>query len=118
MLLLVSICHVYYLSFAVPACRDFLGYYSALGLSPSGDGPSQQDIKRAFRRAALEWHPDRQQVMNSSTFAAGLSSHCNGAGRCLTWQWLGHPAACMQAGDWQKLRHMHGSACLCCRRVA
>lgn len=41
--------------------RDFLGYYSALGLSPNGDGPSQQDIKQAFRKAALEWHPDRQQ---------------------------------------------------------
>ena len=51
--------------FGGPACRDFLGYYSALGLSPNGDGPSQQDIKQAFRKAALEWHPDRQQVVNA-----------------------------------------------------
>ncbi len=38
---------------------DFKGYYSALGLDPSGERVSQDDIKRAFREAAKKWHPDR-----------------------------------------------------------
>jgi hypothetical protein len=37
---------------------DFLGHYEALGLA-GGAGASQEDVKRAFRAAALRWHPDR-----------------------------------------------------------
>jgi curved DNA-binding protein CbpA len=39
---------------------DYLGYYRALGLE-QGVGVTLQleDIKKAFRNAALRWHPDR-----------------------------------------------------------
>eukprot|EP00887_Chlorella_sp_A99_P001330 scaffold14.g1330.t1 len=37
---------------------DFLGYYRLLGLD-AAHGPSGEDIKRAFRVAALRCHPDR-----------------------------------------------------------
>ncbi len=43
--------------------RDFLGYYAMLGLDvEAGAGVSEGDVKRAFRQAALRWHPDRQKV--------------------------------------------------------
>ncbi len=43
--------------------RDFLGYYAMLGLDvEAGGGVSEGDVKRAFRQAALRWHPDRQKV--------------------------------------------------------
>ena len=38
---------------------DYKGYYKTLGLDPAGGGVSQEDIKKAFRKAALQWHPDR-----------------------------------------------------------
>jgi hypothetical protein len=41
---------------------DFLGYYGRLGLDASGRAVSEADIKRAFREAALLWHPDRQKA--------------------------------------------------------
>lgn len=43
--------------------RDHLGFYHLLGLEAGQGGGgqvSQEDIKRAFRRAALRWHPDKQ----------------------------------------------------------
>lgn len=33
-------------------------YYSILGLK-SSDNPNQNDIKKAYRKEALKWHPDR-----------------------------------------------------------
>ena len=42
--------------------RDFLGYYAMLGLDTEGGLVSEGDVKRAFREAALRWHPDRQKV--------------------------------------------------------
>lgn len=42
--------------------RDFLGYYGRLGLDASSKAVSEADIKRAFREAALLWHPDVQKV--------------------------------------------------------
>lgn len=41
---------------------DHLGYYSVLGLegARAKGHVTQEDIKRAFRRAALRWHPDKQ----------------------------------------------------------
>ena len=42
--------------------RDFLGYYAMLGLDAEGGAVSEGDVKRAFREAALRWHPDRQKV--------------------------------------------------------
>ena len=42
--------------------RDFLGYYAMLGLDAEGGLVSEGDVKRAFREAALRWHPDRQKV--------------------------------------------------------
>ncbi|GAB4814711.1 hypothetical protein N2152v2_001757 [Parachlorella kessleri] len=42
--------------------RDFLGYYHLLGLDGRPQGSvSQEDIKHAFRRAALQWHPDKHE---------------------------------------------------------
>jgi len=41
---------------------DFLGYYGRLGLDASGRAVTEADIKRAFREAALLWHPDRQKA--------------------------------------------------------
>ncbi|KAK9915278.1 hypothetical protein WJX75_007018 [Coccomyxa subellipsoidea] len=42
--------------------RDFLGYYAMLGLDvEAGAGVSEGDVKKAFRQAALRWHPDRQK---------------------------------------------------------
>ncbi len=38
---------------------DFKGYYKSLGLDPTGERVSQEDVKRAFREAAKKWHPDR-----------------------------------------------------------
>eukprot|EP00884_Botryococcus_braunii_P003386 jgi/Botrbrau1/13048/Bobra.0187s0010.1 len=43
--------------------KDFLGYYAMLGLDVSGGAAiTTDDVKRAFREAALRWHPDRQKV--------------------------------------------------------
>jgi len=41
--------------------KDFLGYYQALDLDVSGDKelPTEEEVKRAFRRAAHKWHPDK-----------------------------------------------------------
>jgi curved DNA-binding protein CbpA len=39
--------------------HDYLGFYHALGLEPVG--ASQEDVKKAFRQAALRWHPDKQR---------------------------------------------------------
>ncbi|PRW61135.1 domain containing [Chlorella sorokiniana] len=49
---------------------DYLGFYRLLGLeAASGQGHthiSQDEIKRAFRRAALRWHPDKQEVADEA----------------------------------------------------
>lgn len=43
--------------------RDFLGYYAMLGLDAElASTVTEGDVKRAFREAALRWHPDRQKV--------------------------------------------------------
>ena len=43
--------------------RDYLGYYAMLGLDATeAERVSQGDVKKAFREAALRWHPDRQKV--------------------------------------------------------
>uniref|UniRef100_A0A1D2A7J9 J domain-containing protein n=1 Tax=Auxenochlorella protothecoides TaxID=3075 RepID=A0A1D2A7J9_AUXPR len=39
---------------------DFLGYYAALDLQLSGGPVTTDEIRRAFRRAALRSHPDHQ----------------------------------------------------------
>lgn len=40
-----------------------LGYYALLGLDAGrGADVTETTIKRAFREAALQWHPDQQQV--------------------------------------------------------
>jgi hypothetical protein len=43
--------------------RDPLGYYEALGLQPSA---SAAEIKAAFRRKAMEYHPDRCTLPNAT----------------------------------------------------
>lgn len=53
--------------------RDFLGYYAMLGLDvDAGTAVSEGDVKRAFRKAALRWHPDRQKVSNSGQRSCGM----------------------------------------------
>lgn len=42
--------------------KDFLGYYAMLGLDAEAALVSEVDVKRAFREAALRWHPDKQKV--------------------------------------------------------
>ena len=42
--------------------KDFLGYYAMLGLDAEAGLVSEGDVKRAFREAALRWHPDKQKV--------------------------------------------------------
>lgn len=47
--------------------RDFLGYYAMLGLDGEhAEHVTESDVKRAFREAALRWHPDRQKVFPPS----------------------------------------------------
>ncbi len=55
--------------------RDFLGYYHLLGLDGRPQGSvSQEDIKQAFRRAALQWHPDKHEVR--AMLRLQLTLHC------------------------------------------
>ena len=38
--------------------RDYLGYYAMLGLDAAAtESVSEGDVKKAFRQAALRWHP-------------------------------------------------------------
>ncbi|GMH42367.1 hypothetical protein BSKO_10286 [Bryopsis sp. KO-2023] len=46
--------------------RDFLGFYAILGLEPAGE-MTGDDIKRAFRKAAMKWHPDRRLSDSDTT---------------------------------------------------
>jgi curved DNA-binding protein CbpA len=39
-----------------PATREPVDYYAVLGVSP---GATDEEIRRAYRRQALQWHPDR-----------------------------------------------------------
>lgn len=54
--------------------NDFLGYYAMLGLDVDAANPiTTDDVKRAFREAALRWHPDRQKVGPSAFSFSGFS---------------------------------------------
>ena len=44
--------------FAMPRTKKSKDYYSILGLSKE-NSPSQDDIKKAYRQKAMEYHPDR-----------------------------------------------------------
>lgn len=41
--------------------RDPKGYYRLLGLSEKRGAASPEEIKSAYRRVAMEWHPDKHQ---------------------------------------------------------
>jgi hypothetical protein len=54
---------------------DPKGYYRSLGLDPGGETHiSQEEIKKAFRRAAMRWHPDRHHSPAASGRAAWLEA--------------------------------------------
>ena len=63
-----------------------------LGLDAEGGAVSEGDVKRAFREAALRWHPDRQKVGMVhcsgdpvySTVLFVLSGACS-TSRCQMW---------------------------------
>lgn len=40
---------------------DFLGLYAVLDLDRAAGPVADADIKRAYRRQALQWHPDRHR---------------------------------------------------------
>ena len=57
--------------------RDVLGYYALLGLdSGQHQDVSESTIKRAFREAALQWHPDQQEVRIPRTGTSCLLAVC------------------------------------------
>ena len=39
-----------------PATREPVDYYAILGVGP---GATEEEVRRAYRRLALQWHPDR-----------------------------------------------------------
>ena len=43
--------------------KDPRGYYKILGLQPNADAA---EIKAAFRRKAMELHPDRNDALNAT----------------------------------------------------
>ncbi len=63
--------------------RDYLGYYAMLGLDATAVEPvSQGDVKKAFREAALRWHPDRQKVGPLSSGLSAALAHCSATLQC------------------------------------
>lgn len=61
-----------------------MGYYQTLGLVlvVGSPGPSQEEVKAAYRKLAMQWHPDRQrgaapsaQRVASARFAALLAAY-------------------------------------------
>lgn len=48
----------------LPPTRDPRGYYALLGLNQEA---TAEDIQRAFRQKAKEWHPDRDQTEGADT---------------------------------------------------
>ena len=61
--------------------HDFLGYYGRLGLDVrDSQAVSEADIRRAFREAALLWHPDRQKARAPAQQTWGWIG-CGGRGR-------------------------------------
>ena len=74
--------------------RDYLGYYHLLGLDAahSRGHISQDEVKRAFRRAALRWHPDKQ-VWRARRAGWRVAWQCREAATCDPGQvQLCHPA--------------------------
>ena len=64
--------------------HDFLGYYGRLGLDMrDSQAVSEADIKRAFREAALLWHPDRQKARRPGWQARGWAWWTGCAARLL-----------------------------------
>ena len=56
--------------------RDYLGYYAMLGLDAAAtERVSEGDVKKAFREAALRWHPDRQKVWPTGTVLMHSQAH-------------------------------------------
>ncbi len=60
--------------------RRQLDYYALLGVSPSA---SATEIKRAWRRAASAFHPDKFQNLDARAAAAERFTACNEAHRVL-----------------------------------
>lgn len=59
------------------ARKDFLGYYTLLGLDPDiGSSFSLPDIKKAFHEAALRWHPDHLHVSQPHQDKITLKMFC------------------------------------------
>jgi hypothetical protein len=60
--------------------KDFLGYYQALDLDVSGDKelPTEEEVKRAFRRAAHKWHPDKYS--HKEKYNGNSDNNNNGGG--------------------------------------
>lgn len=60
--------------------RDFLGYYQALDLDVSGEKelPTEEEVKRAFRRAAHKWHPDKHSHKEKYTRSSSSSGNDDG----------------------------------------
>src|SRR5262249_11706082 len=48
--------HMY--AFLMARARGDVDYYAVLGLAP---GASDDEIRRTYRRLALQWHPDRNR---------------------------------------------------------
>ncbi|PSC74179.1 CHD3-type chromatin-remodeling factor PICKLE isoform B [Micractinium conductrix] len=68
--------------------RDYLHYYSALGLEAAhaSGHVTQEDIKHAFRRAALRWHPDKQDKVDDAGQRAARERGSQWQ-RLRQWQW-------------------------------
>ena len=50
--------------------RDVKGYYKALGLRDKLGEATAEEIKSAYRKEAMAWHPDKHQGEHAKTRAA------------------------------------------------